>query len=294
MQEIATCSEGIQQEERSGSRQKKLLRFPERVMSSESWEKLENGLNPKKSKGVMCESQAQPQAQEVESELRASAILSRQQWVRRGDIWGCSLQRGTGKFAAGRRAAAVWAVQSMGGAQPGAAHQGELQTQGWGQSSGFSCLCCALIRRAGIKSSSRRNLCCFGPTTIIRLLCKQRKEHSCVLLLDPCSALDLLVLVWSWFTLWLSRIWHGGCSVGAAASGDAPGAAPQQWAGAAWPWHLHRGAWGWIGVQELLCPSFRKEWNRGGCFGKIKVWSWAWWALAALCSLCPWKCSKRE
>lgn len=83
MQEIAACSEGIQQEERSGSRQKKLLNFPERVTGSESLvscgEKLENGLNPEKSKAVMCESQAQPQAQEVESELRVSAILSRQE-----------------------------------------------------------------------------------------------------------------------------------------------------------------------------------------------------------------------
>lgn len=74
MQETATHSGGIQQEERSGSRQKKLLNFPKRVMGSESLqsrgEKLENGLNPKKSKEVMCESQAQPQAREGESELR--------------------------------------------------------------------------------------------------------------------------------------------------------------------------------------------------------------------------------
>lgn len=32
----------------------------------------------------------QSQAQEVESELRFSVILSRQEWVRQTDIWGCS------------------------------------------------------------------------------------------------------------------------------------------------------------------------------------------------------------
>lgn len=36
---------------------------------------------------------------------------------------------------------------------------------------------------------------------------------------------------------------------------------------------LHTGAWGWLGVQELLSPSFGKPWKRGGCFGKIQVWS---------------------
>lgn len=57
---------------------KKLLNFPERVVGSESLEscgeKLANGLNPKRSRVVMCESQAQAQTPEVESELRVSAI----------------------------------------------------------------------------------------------------------------------------------------------------------------------------------------------------------------------------
>lgn len=48
---------------------------------------------------------------------------------------------------------------------------------------------------------------------------------------------------------------------------------------------LHTGAWGWLGVQELLSPSFGKPWKRGGCFGKIEVWSSAQLAVAALPSL---------
>lgn len=65
-------------------------------------EKLENGRNPKETEACnMWVTGTQPQAREVESELRFLVIFSMQEWVRQAGTWWCSFHRGTGKFAAG-------------------------------------------------------------------------------------------------------------------------------------------------------------------------------------------------
>lgn len=166
-----------------------------------------------------------------------------------------------------------------GTAQPGAAHQGELQTEGSGQSSGFSSPCCALMSRAAMKSSSRCNSCCSAPTTRIRPLCILKKKSipvSCYLVRAP----D----IWSWLG---ADLLCGSLRFGTGdAQWDAQLALEMQLGqhsamgrccsdsgAAALSLELHTGAWGWLGVQELLSPSFGKPWKRGGCFGKIEVWS---------------------
>lgn len=101
-----TYSEGIQQNKTSELRQRNLTKFLEKGHGQwifmVSWREIRKWPEPKGDRDCnVWVTGTQSQAREVESELRLSVILSRQEWVRQTDIWGCSFQRRTGKCSAG-------------------------------------------------------------------------------------------------------------------------------------------------------------------------------------------------